>query len=111
MTLRSQENTATKLLKITKAATESHTYRFTSLASLLNEEYLESCYSELNKHRASGIDGVSLEEYGSALKENIQKLCERMRKFSYRPQAVRRAGYRKQTVKSAYLKYQRWKIK
>ena len=103
MTLRGQENTGTKLLKITKAATESHTYRFTSLASLLNEEYLESCYSELNKHRASGIDGVSLEEYGSALKENIHKLCENMKKFSYRPQAVRRVGIPKANGKIRML--------
>ena len=103
MTLRGQENTATKLLKITKAATESHTYRFTSLASLLNEEYLESCFGELNKHRASGIDGVSLEEYGSALKENIHKLCEKMRKFSYRPQAVRRVGIPKANGKIRIL--------
>jgi group II intron reverse transcriptase/maturase len=103
MTLRGHENTATKLLKIAKVASESHTYRFTSLASLLNEEYLESCFSELNKHRASGIDGVSLEEYGSALKENIHKLCEKMKEFSYRPQAVRRVGIPKANGKLRML--------
>ncbi|MFZ0452157.1 MAG: group II intron reverse transcriptase/maturase, partial [Ignavibacteriaceae bacterium] len=73
------------------------------MASLLNEEYLESCFSELNKHKASGIDGVSLEEYGNALKENIHKLCEKMRKFSYRPQAVRRVGIPKANGKVRML--------
>lgn len=89
MAHRGQETTETKLLKIAKVATENTSYRFTSLASLLNEEFLERSYHELNKHRALGVDGVSLEEYGESLSENISNLCKRMREFTYRPYPVR----------------------
>jgi RNA-directed DNA polymerase len=103
MTPRGQESTATKLLKITEVATRDTTYKFTSLASMLNEEFLERSFHELNKHSASGIDGVSLGEYGSALKENIHNLYERMLKFSYRPQPVRRVGIPKSNGKTRML--------
>jgi group II intron reverse transcriptase/maturase len=103
MTLRGQESTATKLLKITKVATGDTSYRFTSLASLINEESLERSFHELNKRRATGIDGVSLEEYGQSLKENIHNLYERMKKFSYRPQPVRRVGIPKANGKTRML--------
>ena len=103
MTHRGQENTATKLLKITEVATRNTTYKFTSLASLINEEFLERSFHELNKHKATGIDGVSLEEYGIALKENIHNLHEKMLKFSYRPQPVRRVGIPKANGKTRML--------
>lgn len=100
---RGQENTATKLLKITTVAAGDTAYRFTSLASLITEEFLERSFHELNKHRATGIDGVSLEEYGKALKENIHNLYERMKRFSYRPQPVRRVGIPKANGKLRML--------
>ena len=89
--LRDGEKTETKLLHITKVSKDKPGYRFTALASLLNKEYLTSCYKELNKGRAAGADGVSVEEYGKNLSENIDGLISRMKQMSYRPQAVRRA--------------------
>ncbi len=87
---REAEKTETKLLHITKVSKGNPGYRFTSLASLLNEEYLTDCYKSLKKGRASGADGVSVEEYGASLEENIKLLLSRMKQMSYRPQAVRR---------------------
>lgn len=40
--------------------------------------------------KASGVDGMTRAKYNESADENIEKLVERMRKFSYRPQAVRR---------------------
>ncbi len=88
--LRDGEKTETKLLHIAKVSKENPGYRFTSLASLLTKEYLTSCYKELKKGRASGVDGISVEEYGEKLSENIDVLISRMKRMSYRPQAVRR---------------------
>jgi len=89
-THRSGEPTETKLERITKVARDDPRYRFTSLASLLNEDYLARCFSELRKNKAPGADGVSVEEYGAKLAENLHGLVGRMKRMQYRPQAVRR---------------------
>jgi len=47
--------------------------------SMFTEEYLKGCYRELKKDKASGIDGVSVEEYGTKLEENVKGLIERMK--------------------------------
>ena len=56
----------------------------------VNEETLLQEHRKQNRKKASGIDGVTKDEYGENLSENISNLVERMKKFQYRPQAVRR---------------------
>lgn len=90
MGLRIQANTATKLLQISEVSRDNPKYKFVSLASLLTEEYLAQCYLELKKNKAPGMDGVSVEEYGERLEENLRDLVGRMKTMSYRPQSVRR---------------------
>jgi RNA-directed DNA polymerase len=90
MAHRTQSDTATKLIQLSKVSKDSPKYKFGSLASLLNEEYLRTCYAELPKKKALGIDGVSVEEYGESLEANLNGLVERMKSMSYRPQAVRK---------------------
>jgi RNA-directed DNA polymerase len=63
MSRRIQSDTATKLLQISNVSKDKPDYRFVSLASMINEDYLKTCYHELKKNKASGIDGVSVEEY------------------------------------------------
>jgi len=87
---RDGEPAVTQLERITKVARENLGYRFMSLASLLDEEYLAHCFRELKKNKASGADGVGVEEYGTKLAENLQRLVGRMKRMQYRPQAVRR---------------------
>jgi len=55
----------------------------------INKESLISCYHELDGKKAVGIDGVTKEQYGKNLEENIEKLICRMKTMSYRPQAAR----------------------
>lgn len=90
MNLRIQNNTATKLMQISKVSKENPSYKFVSLASMLNEDYLKSCFHRLNKKKASGVDGVSLEQYGERLDENLRGLVAKMKSMSYRPQNVLR---------------------
>jgi len=80
----------TKLRRITQLAREDRKNKFTTLAYLLNESFLEQCYWELKKGKASGIDGITVEEYGVNLKENIKGLVRRMKSLQYYPQAVKR---------------------
>jgi RNA-directed DNA polymerase len=45
--------------------------------------------SQLNK-KAAGVDGVTKAEYEQNISENLNNLVGRMKKFSYRPQPVKR---------------------
>jgi len=84
------EQTSTKLLSITRRAREDPKCRFTSLAHLLNVDFLRECFRELERDKAPGIDGVTVEEYGVNLEENLRDLVERLKAKRYRPQPVRR---------------------
>jgi group II intron reverse transcriptase/maturase len=64
--------------------------KFTSVAHLVNSEMLVGCFGELKRNKAVGIDGVTVEEYGASLNDNVSKLVDRMKSKSWRPQPVRR---------------------
>jgi group II intron reverse transcriptase/maturase len=57
---------------------------------LLDEGFLKECYHELGRDRASGVDGVTWEEYGRNLEENLKDLVARMKVKRYKPQPARR---------------------
>jgi retron-type reverse transcriptase len=79
-----------KLDLITENARTNKRLKFTSLIHHINEENLVKAYQELKRNRASGIDNVTVEEYGRNLKENINNLLRRLRTKSYKPQPVKR---------------------
>ena len=56
----------------------------------VNQTTLTEEHKAQKSGKATGIDGVTKEEYGERLDENIGELLQRMRSFSYRPQSVRR---------------------
>ena len=80
----------TKLDLITERAKREPKCRFTTLAHLLDEPFLAESHQMLNRRRAPGVDGTSVEEYGRNLKENLTGLVARMKAKRYRPQPVRR---------------------
>ena len=80
----------TRLKLITQMAKDDSKVKFTSIAHILNEEHLAQCYKALKKNKASGIDGVTVEEYGINLGKNLKELISRMKALQYYPQAVRR---------------------
>ena len=80
----------TRLKLITQMAKDDSKVKFTSIAHILNEGHLEQCYKALKKNKASGIDGVTVEEYGVDLGKNLKELVIRMKALQYYPQAVRR---------------------
>jgi len=85
-----ENSTLTKLALISQRAQKEPKFQFTSLAHLLNEAFLKECYYRLGRDRASGIDGVSWEEYGEHLDENLRDLVVRMKAKRYKPQPVKR---------------------
>lgn len=79
-----------KLSLITGHARRDRKFQFTSLAHLLNKEYLRDCYKSLNRRKAVGIDEVSWEEYGKDLEENLEDLVSRLKRKKYKPLPARR---------------------
>jgi len=79
-----------KLSLISGHAQRDPDFQFTSLAHLLNVEYLGDCYKSLNRNKAVGIDNVSWEEYGRNLDENLLLLVSRLKRKKYKPIPARR---------------------
>ncbi|MBU0909326.1 MAG: reverse transcriptase [Proteobacteria bacterium] len=88
--LSNREGVETKLLRIAETARKVPNCKFTSLFHLMDPELLRGCYERLRKDAASGIDGVTKEEYGRNLETNLAVMVERLHRMSYIPQPVRR---------------------
>jgi group II intron reverse transcriptase/maturase len=52
---------------------------------------LRDCYEALDGDKAVGVDGVTKEQYGRNLEENLQSLSDRLKRMGYRPQPSRRS--------------------
>jgi RNA-directed DNA polymerase len=61
-----------KLSLISEHAKREPLLRFTSLAHMLDKEFLKDCYNSLNRNKAVGVDDVSWEDYGRNLDENLE---------------------------------------
>lgn len=79
-----------KLSLISEHAKREPQLQFTSLAHLLNRDFLKDCYTSLNRNKAVGIDGVCWKEYGEKLDGNVEGLITRMKRKSYKPIPARR---------------------
>ena len=64
--------------------------RMENLMHHVNERTLLEEHQKQSKKKATGIDGISKQDYDADLLENIHGLVERMKSFQYRPLAVRR---------------------
>lgn len=56
----------------------------------ISTETLERAHRNQKTGKAAGVDQETKTSYGKNLQENLAKLIERMKTFSYRPQLVRR---------------------
>jgi RNA-directed DNA polymerase len=72
-----------------KAHTDKH-HRFGDLYRWLNRDVLRLCFFQLRKDAASGVDGVTYQEYEKNLEANLADLEERLRRKAYRARLVRR---------------------
>ena len=71
---------------------QSRTYaKLETLMNRVNGESIKEEHRKQVQRKAVGIDGVTKAEYGEKLDENVEDLITRMKKFSYKPQPVRRA--------------------
>jgi len=64
--------------------------RMENLMHHVNEQMLMEEHRKQSRWKATGIDGVTKDEYNVNVEENLRDLVERMKRFSYRPMPVRR---------------------
>jgi group II intron reverse transcriptase/maturase len=69
---------------------------FTTLAHLMDVEFLREAYRLTRKDSAAGIDGVTAREYAENLEENLRSLHERLRSGRYKAPPVERAWLEKE---------------
>jgi group II intron reverse transcriptase/maturase len=82
----------TKLQRIAEKAVSDRTFQFTSLFHLMNVELLMGCFEGLRNNAASGIDGVTKEQYAEQLEKNLKQLVARLHQMTYIPQSVVRVN-------------------
>jgi len=83
---------ATDLTWIGEKARKESGLVFTSLYHhLCDVDNLRACYDALEGRKATGVDGVTKEEYGKNLEGNLRDLSERLKRMGYRPGPKRRS--------------------
>jgi len=83
---------ATDLTRIGEKARKEPGLVFTSLYHhIYDVDNLRACYDTLQADKATGVDGVTKEEYGNKLEENLRDLSGRLQRTGYRPGPKRRA--------------------
>jgi len=84
------ENMSPGLLRVMERARRSPHERQFSLAYLIDVESLKRAYHRIRKKAAVGVDGVTKEQYGQDLEENLQNLHQRLKAMKYRHQPILR---------------------
>ncbi len=68
----------TKLARISQLSRENPETVFTSIGHLIDVNMLKACHEKMDGKKAVGIDGVTKEEYGRNLEQNLQNLVGRL---------------------------------
>ena len=76
--------------RVRQAARKDRQARFTALLHHVDVDRLRAAYRALNPRAATGVDGVSWEEYGRDLEGNLQDLHARLHRGAYRAKPSRR---------------------
>jgi len=70
--------------RIREAARRDKNLRFTSLMHHVTVDLLREAYNALKRDAAPGIDGVTWQQYGNKLEENLSNLHQRVQSGRYR---------------------------
>ena len=93
----------TKLARISTLSANNPDMVFTSIGHLIDVELLSTCHRDMDGKKAVGIDGVTKDEYGAKLKENLEILVKRLKNKSYRPKPALRVEIPKDNGKTRPL--------
>jgi len=95
------EQTSLRAIAIKARACAKH--RFQDLYRMLNAPFSMSCWKDLNKNAASGVDKVTAGAYAKNLEANIEALVRRLKQKRYRAKLVRRCYIPKENGKERPL--------
>jgi RNA-directed DNA polymerase len=94
------ESMSPELMKVVERAQREPEGRFHSLAHLIDVPALLRAYQRIRKDGAVGVDGVTKEQYGQKLQENLENLHARLKAKQYRHQPIRRVHIPKDNGKT-----------
>jgi len=84
------QTVSTKLQQIVEQTRGYPDTAFTTLAHLIDEEFLREAFYRLKKDAAPGVDGITAKKYAENLDENLRDLHERLRSGKYKATPVKR---------------------
>ena len=84
------EDVSTKQQRIAELAKQSPQMGFTSLAHLIDLDWLHEAYRRTRKDGAVGVDGQTAADYEADLEDNLRSLLDRAKSGTYRAPPVRR---------------------
>lgn len=87
---RNSTSVFTKQQRIAELAKRSPSIVFTSLAYLMDVDWLREAFYRTRKDGAPGVDGQTWNEYAKNLEVNLQSLLDRAKSGTYRALPVRR---------------------
>lgn len=90
METKGSEEVYTKLNRIAELAREHPEWALSTLAHVIDIEFLREAYARTRKDGAAGVDGQSADEYAAELDANLTTLLERFKSGSYRAPPVKR---------------------
>jgi group II intron reverse transcriptase/maturase len=85
-----KEEVLTKQYRIAKNAKTLPHVSFTAISYHMNERWLEEAYNNTKKDKASGIDGITKEDYQKNLHANLNDLLDRAKSGKYYAPPVKR---------------------
>jgi RNA-directed DNA polymerase len=88
---RNLSTVSTKQQRVAMLAKQSPQMGFTSLAYLMDIDWLKEAYRHIRKDAAAGVDGVTATDYEANLEGNLQALLDRAKAGTYRAPPLRRA--------------------
>ena len=87
---RNSTTVSTKQGRIAGLAKQSPQMAFTSLAYLMDIDWLKEAYRRTRKDGAAGVDGMTADEYERDLEGNLRRLLDRAKSGTYQAPPVRR---------------------
>src|SRR5215218_872909 len=84
------QGVSSALGRVRRAAQKDGDLRFTALLHHVTVDRLRSAYEALSRDAAAGVDGVSWQDYGQDLEENLRGLHARVQRGGYRARPSRR---------------------
>src|SRR5689334_6354642 len=77
-------------IRIAELAREDKERKFSSIAHFLTVEELLEAFESLRKDASAGVDRVTYTGYAVEVRDNLEKLHDRLKQGQYRAQPLRR---------------------